>query len=669
MKMGIQQKLGAITGLFVVFIAIGVFYTSQTLKNQEGDSAVINVAGAQRMLSQRMTKEALALATGTDLENGLDQTIATFESNLEGLISGNQTAGLVAASDAQVLAQLQTIKGMWTEFRSKTEEVAALAPDYQVSQRYVTENASVIVGEMDIAVSLYQDSDEATTYVINLAGKQRMLIERLAKEIRALGTTSGSPQVVNETAALFDATANGLIAGDAVLRLSPVQDRATGQQLGKVRTQWETYQTHVDRILEIAPALESAVAYVTANNVPLLQASDQSVSLLEAVSRAKVDRLRQFQMGLFVAGLLLFAAALWMLRALVVGPLLKVTGLLDAIGKGDLTARLDSRLTQDEIGDMGRSCNALAIKLAEIMSEVRSGADGVAVGSQQLSTSADGLSQGASEQAASVEETSASLEEMSASIVKNSENSKEMESMAVKGSKEAKQSGEAVKETVEAMTSIAAKISIIEEIAYQTNLLALNAAIEAARAGEHGKGFAVVATEVRKLAERSQTAAKEIGGLAGSSVDVAGRAGQLLNELVPSIAKTADMVQEVAAASSEQTSGVEQIDQSMSQLDQATQRNASASEEVASTAEEMASQAESLLELIAFFRIDDRGNGSHKRRSVQKPVIAVRHEPLAPAGHTSGKAAAAHNGGSGDSDKAGHTGSSASENAHEFTRF
>jgi methyl-accepting chemotaxis protein len=521
---------------------------------------------------------------------------------------------------------------------------------------------------MDIAVSLYEESDEATAYVINLAGKQRMLIERLAKEIMALGSSSGSPRVVSETATLFDATANGLLAGDAVLRLSAVQDRATGQQLGKVRTQWATFQTHVDRVLELAPGLEAAVSYVTENNVPLLQASDQAVGLLEAVSRAKVDRLRQFQMGLFVAGLVLFAAALWLLRALVVTPLLRVTGVLDAIGKGDLTVRLDSGLTQDEIGDMGRSCNALAAKLGEIMNEVRAGADGVAVGSQQLSTSADGLSQGASEQAASVEETSASLEQMSASIVKNSENSKEMEQMAIKGSKEAKQSGEAVKETVEAMTSIAAKISIIEEIAYQTNLLALNAAIEAARAGEHGKGFAVVATEVRKLAERSQLAAKEIGGLAGSSVDVAGRAGTLLAELVPSIAKTADMVQEVTAASSEQTSGVEQIDQSMSQLDQATQRNASASEEVASTAEEMASQAESLLELIAFFRLDNRGNGSQKRRSVHKPVIAV-HQPTAQAGHAGGQPASPDNGAPGGSDEAAHATASASERAHEFTRF
>jgi methyl-accepting chemotaxis protein len=192
---------------------------------------------------------------------------------------------------------------------------------------------------------------------------------------------------------------------------------------------------------------------------------------------------------------------------------------------------------------------------------------------------------------------------MSASITQNAENSRQTEQMATAGAKNAEESGKSVTETVQAMKDIAERISIIEEIAYQTNLLALNAAIEAARAGEHGKGFAVVATEVRKLAERSQKAAGEISGLASGSVKVAERSGQLLLELVPAIRKTADLVQEVAAASQEQSSGVAQINKAMTQVDQVTQRNASASEELASTAEEMSSQAESLQQLVSFFRL------------------------------------------------------------------
>jgi methyl-accepting chemotaxis protein len=173
--------------------------------------------------------------------------------------------------------------------------------------------------------------------------------------------------------------------------------------------------------------------------------------------------------------------------------------------------------------------------------------------------------------------------------------------MAKEGARNAEQSGKAVQETVAAMKSIAERISIIEEIAYQTNLLALNAAIEAARAGEHGKGFAVVAAEVRKLAERAQKAAKEIGAMAGTSVRVAEECGQLIVKLVPSIQKTADLVQEVAAASAEQSTGVGQVSKAMGNVDMVTQRNASAAEELSSTAEEMASQAESLQQLMAYF--------------------------------------------------------------------
>jgi methyl-accepting chemotaxis protein len=286
----------------------------------------------------------------------------------------------------------------------------------------------------------------------------------------------------------------------------------------------------------------------------------------------------------------------------VVRPLLEVVSQAERAAAGDLTVRVAVG-TQDELGQMGRALNRMLASFRDLMSQVQQTTQQAASAAAQVSASAQTLSQGASQQAASVEETSASLEEMSASITQNAENSRQMEAMALKGAKEAEASGHAMKESLAAMQVIAEKISIVEDIAYQTNLLALNAAIEAARAGEHGKGFAVVATEVRKLAERSQTAAKEIGGLSGTSVKVAERAGTALAELVPAIQKTAELVQEVAAASREQAAGVTQVNKAITQVDQATQRSASAAEELSSTSEELAAQAQALQQLMAFFQV------------------------------------------------------------------
>ncbi|WP_372238570.1 methyl-accepting chemotaxis protein [Pseudomonas sp. 8AS] len=296
------------------------------------------------------------------------------------------------------------------------------------------------------------------------------------------------------------------------------------------------------------------------------------------------------------------------------------------VAAGDLT--VDVQLRQGDNNSLLASMRQMTEKLRSIMGDVRMTADSLASASEQVAASAQALSQNASEQAANVEETSASVEQISATVAQNSENAKVTDGMASQSSKDAVEGGTAVREMVMAMRQIADKIGIIDDIAYQTNLLALNAAIEAARAGDHGKGFAVVAAEVRKLAERSQVAAQEIGGVAGSSVTLAERAGQLLEQMVPSIRKTADLVQEISSASREQNTGLEQINLAVGQLAQTTQVNASASEELSSTSEEMSAQALQLQEMIQFFRLADEQASRHVARAPVQP--GKKAKPLSP---------------------------------------
>jgi len=316
-----------------------------------------------------------------------------------------------------------------------------------------------------------------------------------------------------------------------------------------------------------------------------------------------------------------------------------VAEIATSVSNGDLTLQIATRPGDDT--SVLFAMKNMVDKLSKVVADVNSGAEALAGASEEVSATAQSLSQAASEQAAGVEETSASLEQMTASISQNTENAKLTDGMATKAATEATEGGEAVKATVAAMKQIAQKINIIDDIAYQTNLLALNAAIEAARAGEHGKGFAVVAAEVRKLAERSQVAAQEIGDVASSSVELAERAGTLLGEMVPSIRKTSDLVQEITAASEEQSSGVGQINAAVGQLSQTTQQNASSSEELAATAEEMSSQAEQLQQAMGFFKLAGAGPSRASAAAARK---APGRKPLPPRKMGGGLALAAAGG-------------------------
>jgi len=305
-------------------------------------------------------------------------------------------------------------------------------------------------------------------------------------------------------------------------------------------------------------------------------------------------------------------------------PVKESATLVRLMAEGDMTQYLPYHF-KDEIGLMCIALNDMASRLRETIGVIQESAANVASGSEELSASAEALSQAATEQAATVEEVSASMVEMGSNIARTSDNSQETEDMANGVAKDAEEGGRAVTQTVHAMREIAEKISIVEDIARQTNLLALNAAIEAARAGEHGKGFAVVASEVRKLAERSGKAANEISELSGSSLAVAEKAGTMLEKMVPQIKQTANLIQGITIASTEQNAGIQQIGIATQQMDLVTQANASASEELASTSEELAAQAEVLQDSVSFFRVE---GSLHSSAGKQKSAIPESAPPL-----------------------------------------
>jgi len=302
-----------------------------------------------------------------------------------------------------------------------------------------------------------------------------------------------------------------------------------------------------------------------------------------------------------------------------------VTRLAKDVAEGHLDIAIRKRSDKDELMV---ALAEMTERLKNVVQGVKSASGHISSGSRAMNESAQILSSGAAQQAAAAEEAASSIEEMTANIRQNADNSLQTEKIATKAAEDAQQGGRAVEQTVVAMKAIAEKITIIEEIARQTNLLALNAAIEAARAGEHGKGFAVVAAEVRKLAERSQIAAGEINDLSTSSVAVAEEAGQYLNDIVPDIQKTADLIQEISAASKEQDAGADQIGRSIQQFDGVIQQNASAAEEFASTSEQLTGQASELEKMIDFFVMDASSHERFERKTeTVKTPTGITHTP------------------------------------------
>ena len=414
------------------------------------------------------------------------------------------------------------------------------------------------------------------------------------------------------------------------------QLNALGVSSNGINSQFERLATAADKILSIAREGGNIKALMVtggegrkAFNETLdafgdyVKFIDKRMTEIAAAGTEEASFAKLLLLGVLAASLLIaITSATWIAVNISRG-LSRAVGLADAVAAGDLTQTVKVT-SNDEVGDLVASLNNTVGRLRAVVTDTLTASQNMSAGSQELSASAEQLSQGATEQASASEEASASMEEMAANVKQNAENAGQTEKIAHQSAQDAEASGNAVARAVEAMQTIAGKITIVQEIARQTDLLALNAAVEAARAGEHGKGFAVVASEVRKLAERSQTAAAEIGALSADTVKAAQEAGAMLTRLVPDIKKTAQLVEEITAACREQDVGSSQINQAIQQLDKVGQQNSSASEQVSSTAEELASQAEQLQSTISFFRIEPSQNDAPSSGAIDKAVSQLR---------------------------------------------
>jgi len=523
--------------------------------------------------------------------------IETAKSRIDGNIEKLQKA--VKSDKGREL--LKSMANAREKYLAREGQFAAL-----FAQGKKDEAKSVLLNELRPVQLAYMETVSA------LVTYQGELMEAAGKEAEAEYHSARTLMIVLGVAAVLLAAATAAWITLSITRpLRQAVDAATRLKDGHLDIKIEA--TSADETGQLLLAMQSMVAKLT-------QVINGQRQVIEAANRG------DFETRIDLQGLQGFQQEMGEgLNRLVTttgASINDVVQVMGALSEGDLTRSIEKSY-EGAFGKLKDYTNNTVTKLSEIVCEVNSSAESIAGASEEVSATAQALSQAASEQAAGVEETSASIEQMTSSIAQNTENAKVTDGMASKAAQEAAEGGEAVKSTVAAMKQIAKKIQIIDDIAYQTNLLALNAAIEAARAGEHGKGFAVVAAEVRKLAERSQVAAQEIGEVATNSVELAERAGELLGEMVPNIRKTSDLVQEITAASEEQSSGVGQINAAVSQLSQTTQANASGSEELAATAEEMSSQAEQLQQAMHFFKLGngDRARVTRTASSPQKPLV------------------------------------------------
>ncbi len=677
MLKSLRAKVFLVFGMFFCLMIVSFGMTYNAVKKESANRKMINLAGAQRMLSQKMAKEAFEASTGNeDARRSLEQTASRFDLVLKGLLNGDDKLELLKVESPEVRSKLEAVHKQWIPFKEKVGIIAGSeGGKYQEALSFVADNNGKLLDEMNKAVKLMEEWG-VDGLTINLAGAQRMLSQKVTKEVLLVGQgDTDAVSLARASVDRFDAVLKGLINGDTNLGLQPATIPAIKQQLQVVSGLWGPFKEQTLVILgQEGQQQREALNYIIDNNPGLLKDMNDAVVAMEAGSEG---RMLILQVVILILGLIIIMLGLFLMNRWVTKPINLIEGVVERISKGDLTHTTGIR-GQDEIGRLGANFDLMVTNLKKLLFQVQDASNRVAASSAQLSSAADHVAQtssqvtlavqqvanGAVEQTESVQETVAVMNELrqtinqiargahtqaqsaneTSAIIKQIAEAIDQVAYTAQGVLEAanqalavaEDGGSAVEKTIRGMerirqTAMEAStrvrelgqqsqqigeiVSLISDIADQTNLLALNAAIEAARAGEHGKGFAVVAEEVRKLAERSSRATKDIADLinnvqmgveaAVSSMDagtqevekgaeLASGVGSVLEDILQAMRRTNGYAQEISAAAEQVAAGVGDAVAAIDNVARVTEENSAATEQMAASSTQITNSVEAV---------------------------------------------------------------------------